>query len=60
MELGRHPDDQRLAADVERLRRTDPDVARWWDDHTDKPGAQRELCTFAASLWDGTRADPHA
>ncbi len=34
MELGRHPDDQRLAATVERLRRTDPDVARWWDDHT--------------------------
>jgi transcriptional regulator with XRE-family HTH domain len=33
MELGRHPDDQRLAAAVERLRRTDPDVARWWDDH---------------------------
>jgi transcriptional regulator with XRE-family HTH domain len=34
MELGRHPDDRRLAADVERLRRTDPNVARWWDDHT--------------------------
>jgi transcriptional regulator with XRE-family HTH domain len=34
MELGRHPEDQRLAADVERLRRTDPDAARWWEDHT--------------------------
>src|SRR5579859_6640222 len=34
MELGRHPDDQLLAAEVERLRRSDPDVARWWDDHT--------------------------
>jgi hypothetical protein len=34
MELGRHPDDQRLAVAVERLRHTDPDVARWWDDHT--------------------------
>jgi transcriptional regulator with XRE-family HTH domain len=34
MELGRHPDDQRLAAEVERLRHGDPDVARWWDDHT--------------------------
>ncbi|HEY0937519.1 MAG TPA: helix-turn-helix transcriptional regulator [Trebonia sp.] len=34
LELGRHPDDRRLAADVENLRRTDPDVARWWDDHT--------------------------
>jgi transcriptional regulator with XRE-family HTH domain len=34
MELGRHPDDERLAAEVASLRRTDPDVARWWDDHT--------------------------
>jgi transcriptional regulator with XRE-family HTH domain len=34
MELGRHPEDQRLADAVERLRRADPDVARWWDDHT--------------------------
>jgi hypothetical protein len=34
MELGRHPEDQLLAAAVEQLRRTDPDVARWWDDHT--------------------------
>src|ERR1700761_2970496 len=34
MELGRHPEARRLAAAVERLRRTDPDVARWWDDHT--------------------------
>ena len=33
MELGRHPDDQRLVSAVERLRRADPDVARWWDDH---------------------------
>ena len=34
MELGRHPDDRRLASAVGRLRRDDPDVARWWDDHT--------------------------
>jgi transcriptional regulator with XRE-family HTH domain len=34
MELGRNPGDQRLVADVDRLRRADPDVARWWDDHT--------------------------
>jgi transcriptional regulator with XRE-family HTH domain len=34
MEVGRHPEDQLLAAAVEQLRRTDPDVARWWDDHT--------------------------
>jgi transcriptional regulator with XRE-family HTH domain len=31
-ELGRHPDDRRLLALVEELRRGDPDVARWWDD----------------------------
>jgi transcriptional regulator with XRE-family HTH domain len=34
MELGRHPEDQRLAAAVEQLRRTDLDAARWWDDQT--------------------------
>lgn len=34
MEVGRRPDDQRLLAAVRDLRRTDPDVARWWDDHT--------------------------
>jgi transcriptional regulator with XRE-family HTH domain len=34
MELGRHPEDHHLAAAVERLRGADPDVARWWDDHT--------------------------
>jgi transcriptional regulator with XRE-family HTH domain len=32
-EVGRHPEDQRLAALVEELRAADPDVARWWDDH---------------------------
>ncbi len=32
-ETGRHPHDQRLAALIEELR-GDPDVARWWDDHT--------------------------
>jgi transcriptional regulator with XRE-family HTH domain len=31
-ELGRHPDDRRLAALVQELRRSDPDVAQWWDD----------------------------
>jgi transcriptional regulator with XRE-family HTH domain len=31
-EWGRHPDDRRLVALVEELRRGDPDVARWWDD----------------------------
>ena len=32
-EAGRHPEDRRLSALVEELRGTDPDVARWWDDH---------------------------
>lgn len=31
-EVGRHPDDRRLAELVNDLRRGDPDVARWWDD----------------------------
>lgn len=31
-EVGRHPDDRRLAGLVEELRRGDPDVGRWWDD----------------------------
>lgn len=32
-ELGRRPDDRRLVALIEELRRRDADVARWWDDH---------------------------
>jgi transcriptional regulator with XRE-family HTH domain len=31
-EVGRHPDDRRLAGLVEELRGGDPDVAQWWDD----------------------------
>lgn len=31
-EVGRHPDDRRLAGLVEELRDGDPDVAQWWDD----------------------------
>jgi transcriptional regulator with XRE-family HTH domain len=31
-EVGRHPDDRRLVDLVEELRRSDPDVAQWWDD----------------------------
>jgi transcriptional regulator with XRE-family HTH domain len=31
-EVGRHPDDRRLVDLVTQLRRSDPDVARWWDD----------------------------
>lgn len=33
-ELGRHPHDGQLMALVEELRRTDLDVATWWDDYT--------------------------
>jgi transcriptional regulator with XRE-family HTH domain len=32
-EAGRRPYDRRLTELIEELRRTDPDVARWWDDH---------------------------
>lgn len=32
-DAGRRPDDRRLAALIDELRRTDPDVARWWDDY---------------------------
>ena len=32
-ETGRNPHDRRLTALVQELRATDPDVARWWDDH---------------------------
>jgi len=31
-EVGRHPDDRRLAELVDELRCSDPDVAQWWDD----------------------------
>jgi transcriptional regulator with XRE-family HTH domain len=34
LEIGRRPDDRILLAEVDDLRRTDPDVARWWNDHT--------------------------
>ncbi|MFE0631901.1 helix-turn-helix transcriptional regulator [Streptomyces sp. NPDC058864] len=32
-ETARRPHDARLTALVDELRATDPDVARWWDDH---------------------------
>jgi transcriptional regulator with XRE-family HTH domain len=54
MELGRHPDDHRLAAAVERLRRTDPDVARWWDDHgvRDYDSVRKRIAHPQAGLLD--------
>lgn len=32
-EVARHPQDRPLARHVDELRRADPDVSRWWDDH---------------------------
>jgi transcriptional regulator with XRE-family HTH domain len=32
-EVGRRPDDHRLTALVEELRRSDSEIAGWWDDH---------------------------
>lgn len=54
LELGRHPDDQRLAAAVERLRQTDPDVARWWGDHTvrDYASVRKRIAHHAGGLLD--------
>ena len=44
-EVGRHPDDRRLAALVAELRAADPDVARWWDDHgvTDRTSVTKRI-----------------
>jgi hypothetical protein len=33
-ESGRRPHDRRLVALIAGLRAADPDVGRWWDDHT--------------------------
>ena len=32
-EVGRRPHDRQLQVLIDELRSTDPDVARWWDDH---------------------------
>ena len=44
-ELGRHPRDRRLVALIAELRATDPDVARWWDDHgvTDRTSVRKRI-----------------
>ncbi|WP_028642885.1 helix-turn-helix transcriptional regulator [Nocardioides sp. URHA0020] len=44
-EVGRHPADRRLLDLVEELRATDPDVARWWDDHgvTDRTSVDKRI-----------------
>ncbi|WP_139977265.1 helix-turn-helix transcriptional regulator [Nocardioides litoris] len=44
-EVGRHPDDRRLADLVAELRAADPDVARWWDDHgvTDRTSVAKRV-----------------
>ncbi|QCW49338.1 helix-turn-helix domain-containing protein [Nocardioides dongxiaopingii] len=44
-ETGRHPRDRRLAALVADLRRRDPDVERWWEDHavTDRTSVPKQI-----------------
>jgi transcriptional regulator with XRE-family HTH domain len=44
-EIGRHPQDRRLAALVAELRERDADVARWWDDHgvTDRTSVPKQV-----------------
>ena len=44
-ELGRHPEDRQLVALVAELRASDPDVARWWEDHavTDRTSVRKEI-----------------
>ena len=44
-EVGRHPQDRRLAALVAELRERDADVARWWDDHgvTDRTSVPKQI-----------------
>ena len=44
-EVGRHPGDQRLVALITELRATDPDVARWWEDHgvTDRTSVSKRI-----------------
>ncbi len=44
-EVGRHPHDRRLLALVADLRTSDPDVARWWDDHgvTDRTSVAKQI-----------------
>ncbi|WP_134768030.1 helix-turn-helix transcriptional regulator [Nocardioides sp. 1609] len=44
-EVGRHPQDRRLAALVADLRDRDADVARWWDDHgvTDRTSVPKQV-----------------
>lgn len=44
-EVGRHPQDRRLAALVAELRARDADVATWWDDHgvTDRTSVAKRV-----------------
>ena len=43
-EAGRRPDDGRLEALIDELRRSDADVARWWDDHAVRDYASVAKC----------------
>ncbi len=51
-EAGRRPDDARLAELIDELRDSDPDVARWWDDHAvrDYASVQKRIAHPTAGL----------
>lgn len=51
-ETGRHPADRRLTRLVDELRAADPDVARWWDDHTvtDRTSVPKRIAHPAAGV----------
>ncbi|GGM94324.1 transcriptional regulator [Lentzea pudingi] len=63
-ELGRHPADRRLGALIAELRASDPDVARWWDDHgvTDRTSVAKRIAHPVAGpleFWIESVAKPH-
>lgn len=62
-ETGRHPHDERLAALVDELRRSDAGVALWWDDHavTDRPSVVKHVQHPVGPLTFGIEAvvSPH-
>lgn len=51
-EVARAPHDVRLVALIDELRATDPDAARWWDDHTvrDYASVQKRIRHPSAGL----------
>ncbi len=51
-EAARRPDDTRLSELIDELRRSDPDVARWWDDHAvrDYASVQKRIAHPTAGM----------